>query len=575
MIGRSMIPVLTRRGVLVLASGATFVAVGALRATPALIALGGVVLSALLTAYVWFFPVAILLRRKKIELSWWVPPGEQPGGALGVERPFSLHLAFRNHGIRTLRILHVNILGTRPLELPQGLEATVPRGSQIEVLGEARSRASGYQVLHGAVLIFGDVLGLMDIRAYFPNPLAIKVFPRQMSGPAQALRPQGLAAHEQVGLHHVRRRGLAGELREIREHASGDSFRYIAWKQTARQRKVMVRDMETEIVVTHQILIDIGGSMRVGNPGRTKLDYAIDTAAALARTALDSGDRVGLVTFDARVYSELRPGSGHNHFLKLVDRLIETHTLVDEDFTDLTNGELIATVARYLAYQEAVDARMRQAPALDDPMWSHLQAGPSGELYDVRMISKAIETLLEAMGQMRAHKKSAPAWWWSRVHVGADSDPRLARMRLFCRLRGIELPFRYDPEAGRQATGMSAAIDRLGASGRADVIIILSDLLGFAGRGEVTAKALTRARRRGQRVLAIAPFGPSFASPSETDTGRAVAEVLTRDERQLFDRAQRMFLRYGVPVIEVGPADTPATLAGKLARTRTAVRRVA
>lgn len=575
MIGRSMIPVLTRRGVLVLASGATFVAVGALRAVPPLIALGGVVLSALLTAYVWFFPVAILLRRKKIELSWWVPPGEQPGGALGVDRPFSLHLAFRNHGIRTLRILHVNILGTRPLELPPGLEATVPPGSQVEVLGEARARACGYQVLHGAVLIFGDVLGLMDIRAYFPNPLALKVFPRQTTVPASALRPQGVAAHEQVGLHHMRRRGLAGELREIREHTAGDSFRYIAWKQTARQRKVMVRDVETEIVVTHQILIDIGGSMRVGKPGRTKLDYAIDTAAALARTALDSGDRVGLLTFDARVYSELRPGAGHNHFLKIVDRLIETHTLVDEDFTDLTNGELIATVARYLAYQEAVDARMRQAPSLDDPMWSHLQAGPSGELYDVRMISKAIETLLEAMGHMRAHKKSAPAWWWSRVHVGADSDPRLARMRLFCRLRGIELPFRYDPEAGRQATGMSAAVDRLGSSGRADVIVILSDLLGFAGRSEMTAKALTRARRRGQRVLAIAPFGPSFASTPESDTGRAVAEILTHDERQLFDRARRMFLRHGVPVVEVGPADTPGTLAGKLSRTRTAMRRVA
>jgi uncharacterized protein (DUF58 family) len=575
MIGRSMIPVLTRRGVLVLASGATFMAVGALSATPPLIALGGVVFSALLTAYLWFFPVAILLRRKKIELSWWVPPGEQPGGALLVERPFSLHLAFRNHGIRTLRILHVKILGTRPLELPAGIEATVPPGMQIEIIAEARSRASGYQVLHGSVLIFGDVLGLMDIRAYFPNPLALKVFPRQTALLTQALRPQGVAAHEQVGLHHVRRRGLAGELREIREHASGDSFRYIAWKATARMRKLMVRDMETEIVVTHQILLDIGGSMRIGQPGRTKLDYAIDAAAALARTALDSGDRAGLVTFDARVYSELRPGTGHHHFLKVVDRLIETHNLVDEDFTDLTNGELIAAVARYLAYQEAVDARMRQAPALDDPMWSHLQAGPSGELYDVRMLSKAIDALLEAMGQMRAHKKSAPAWWWSRVHVGADSDPRLASMRLFCRLRGIELPFRYDPESGRQATGLAAAVDRISTGGRADVIVILSDLLGFAGRSDVTARALTRARRRGQRVLVIAPFGPAFGRAAETDVGRGVAEILARDERQLFERAQRMFFRHGVPVIEVGPSDSPAMLASKLARARTIVRRVA
>ncbi len=52
----------------------------------------------LLALYLAFYPTAILLRRKKIELSWWVPPGDQPGGALGADRPFQLHLAFRNHG---------------------------------------------------------------------------------------------------------------------------------------------------------------------------------------------------------------------------------------------------------------------------------------------------------------------------------------------------------------------------------------------------------------------------------------------------------------------------------------------
>ncbi|ACY14911.1 DUF58 domain-containing protein [Haliangium ochraceum] len=575
MIGRSMIPVLTRRGALVLASGAAFVAVGALRGVPPIIALGGVVLSALLTAYLWFFPVAILLRRKKIELSWWVPPGDQPGGALAVDRPFALHLAFRNHGVRTLRILHVQILGTRALVLPTDVEATTKPGRQVEVVGEALAQAPGYHVLHGSVLVFGDILGLLDIRAYFPNPLAIKVFPRQFAMGANSLAPQGRSRHEHVGLHHVRRRGLAGELRELREYAPGDSFKYIAWKATARQRKLMVRDIETEIVVTHQILVDIGGSMRQGAPGATKLDYAIETAAALARSALGSGDRVGLLTYGGRVHSELKPGNGHHHFLQLVDRLIETLSPVDEDLTDLTSGELIATVARYLAYQEAVDARIRQAPPLEDPAWANLQAGPSGELYDVRMLDKAIETLLEAMGEMRAHKKSAPTWWWTQATGGAETDPRLARMRLFCRLRGIELPFRYDPESGRQASGLVAAIDRVVAGEHTDVLVLVSDLLGLAGREDVLGRALMRARRRGRRVVVIAPFGPAFAPAATTPQGRAVAEVLTDDERLVFASAQRMLVRHGVPVLEVGPDDAPSALATKLARMRAAMRRAA
>jgi uncharacterized protein (DUF58 family) len=569
-------PTLARRGRLVLASAATFILVGAIHTAPPLVALGGVIVAALLTTYLWFFPTAILLRRKKIELSWWVPPGDQPGGALSVDRPFDLHVAFRNHGGRRLRILDARILGTSALELPPHMEAVVPAGRQVEVVAEMRARAAGYQVLHGAILIFGDVLGLFDVRAYFPNPVAIKVFPAQADLRSPGLRPKGGALHEQVGLHHVRRRGLAGELREIREHAHGDSFKYIAWKATARQRKLMVRDLETEIVVTHQIMVDIAGSMRGGAPGRSKLDYAIDTAAALARTAVDSGDRVGLITFDSRVYSELRPDAGHHHYLKVIDRLVETHNVVDEDLTDLTNSELVAMVARYLAHQEAIDVRLRHAPPLDDPRWEHIQAGPGGELYDIAALSKVVSTLLETMGQTRdANRNSAPAWWWSRVHVSSMSDPQMARIRLFCRLRGIELPYRAMGEAGGRSLGLSQAAGRVAAQGRADVIVLISDLRGLLERPEVTVQALARARRGGQRVLAIAPFGPAFAPEPRSLVAHTVAAALTRDERETFAQSRRLLIRHGIPVLEATPADTPAVLLRKMARARSSMRRVA
>ncbi len=570
-----MTPALARRGRLVLASGATFTLVGAIHGAPPLVALGGVIISALLTTYLWFFPTAILLRRKKIELSWWMPPGDQPGGALSVERPFALHVAFRNHGGRRLRILGVQILGSTALDLPPFLEAVVPAGKQVEVVADVRAHASGYQVLHGAVLKFGDVLGLFDIQAYFPNPVSLKVFPRQADLRSQALRPKGGALHEQVGLHHVRRRGLAGELREIREHAPGDSFKYIAWKATARSRKLMVRDLETEIVVTHQILVDIAGSMRGGSPGHTKLDYAIDTAAALARTAIDSGDRIGLVTFDSRVYSQIRPDSGYHHYLMLIDRLIETHNIVDEDLTDLTNGELVAAVAKYLAHQEAVDVRLRHAPALDDPKWERIQAGPAGELYDMGALNRIVGALLKSMGQARSNRAGVPAWWWSRVHISADSDPHMARIRLFCRLRGIELPYRMFVEEGSRAAGLSQAVQKITSQGRADVILLISDLHGLLDHPEKTLRSLARARHRGQRVLAIAPFGPAFAPQAATRLGKSVADVLSRDERETFERSRRLLVRNGIPVIETTPQDTPGLLLKKISRARRSMRRVA
>ena len=183
-----MIPRLALRGKYVLATSLLFLVVGTLHGAPPLVALSAAILSVLLALYLMFYPTAILLRRKKIELSWWVPPGEEAGGALSVDRPFQLHLAFRNHGSRKLRILSSNILAATGLAIDDRPSATVRSGMQVEVTTTVRALAAGYHVLHGAALTFGDALGLFDIEAFFPNPIAIKVFPRAIALRGQPVR---------------------------------------------------------------------------------------------------------------------------------------------------------------------------------------------------------------------------------------------------------------------------------------------------------------------------------------------------------------------------------------------------
>lgn len=552
-----MIPSLATRGKLVLASAALMILVGAFRGAPPLVAMGGGVLIALLAAYLGFYPTAVLLRRKKIELSWWVPPGDQPGGALAPDRPFNLHLAYRNHGSRTLRVLSTKVLAGRGLEVSPCPVATVASGKQVEHVTTVRPAVAGYQVLHGAVLTLGDLLGLFDVQAYFPNPIAVKVFPRKRAAQVQLLRAAGGAQSEQVGLHQVRRRGLAGELRELREHAHGDPFKYIAWKATARKGKLMVKDLETELVATHVLVTDVGATMRVGPAGHTPLDWATDTAAALAQAAILTGDRVGVITFDTRPVLELRPGAGHHQWLQLVDRLLDAHSVVDEDLTDLTAGELVAVVAAYLAHQEALDVRVRHPPPLDDERWNHIQAGPDGVLYDLGVMLRMVGKLLEIMG---GGKSLAPRWWWSRTTVAPGSDPQLAPLRLFCRLRGIELPYRADPEHGRRAAGFAAAVERAVADGRPDAVIILSDLAGVCEDEDRVARALARARRHAGTVIAVVPQLTAFAVRAETEAGRMVAAIMTREHRRQVAAARALLRRHGVRVVTATPGDSPAQL---------------
>jgi len=541
-----LIPRLASRGKLLLGTALLFLIVGALRGTPPLVALAGTVLAFLLALYLAFYPTAILLRRKKIELSWWVPPGDQPGGALGVDRPFQLHLAFRNHGSRLLRILSTNILSATGLEFDERPSATVKRGQQVEITTAVKPLTAGYHVLHGAALTFGDVLGLFDIEAFFPNPIAVKVFPRTLALRAQPVRSFAGALHEQVGLHSVKRRGLSGELREIREHSHGDPFKFIAWKATARRQQLMVRELENEIVTTHTLLVDVGSGMRQGPLGRAPLDWACDAAAAIGRTAIGSSDRIGLVAFDTRPLVELQPDTGHHHYLQIVDRLLDTRSVVDADLTDVTSGELVALVARYLAHQEAIDVRIKVAPPLDDARWMQIQAGPDGQLYDVAATGRLCKRLVDVMlGKDEKRTLKAP--------VVVDDDLQLRPLRVFCRLRGIELPYRAMWEHGRRAAGFAAAVERAVANGKPDVAVILSDLAGFAEDDVRTKRALARLRRSAGSVIAIVPSPQGFLPAATSLHGRRVRELMVRDQLSAMEPGRRLLLRHGVRVIEGAP----------------------
>lgn len=541
-----MIPRLASRGKLVLGTALLFLIVGALRGTPPLVALSGTILTFLLALYLAFYPTAILLRRKKIELSWWVPPGDQPGGALGVDRPFQLHLAFRNHGSRLLRILSTNILSASGLEIDEHPSATVKRGQQVEITTAVKPLTAGYHVLHGAALTFGDVLGLFDIEAFFPNPIAVKVFPRTLALRAQPVRSFAGALHEQVGLHSVKRRGLSGELREIREHSHGDPFKFIAWKATARRQQLMVRELENEIVTTHTLLVDVGAGMRQGPLGRAPLDWACDAAAAIGRTAIGNSDRIGLVAFDTRPLVELQPDTGHHHYLQIVDRLLDTRSVVDADLTDVTSGELVALVARYLAHQEAIDVRIKVAPPLDDARWMQIQAGPDGQLYDVAATGRLCKRLVDVMLGKDDKRTLKPP-------IVVDDDLQLRPLRVFCRLRGIELPYRATWEHGRRAAGFAAAVERAVANGKPDVAVIFSDLAGLAEDEGRTKRALARLRRSAGSVIAIVPSPHGFLPAATSVHGRRVRELMIRDQLAAMEPGRRLLVRHGVRVIEGAP----------------------
>ncbi len=104
--------------------------------------------------------------------------------------------------------------------------------------------------------------------------------------------------------------GLGTELESIREYLPDDDIRQVNWRATARTGTPMSNTYRIEQEREVLVLLDTGRLMAapVGDgTERTRLDVAVDAAAAVASVADVVGDRVGLVAFDAKLRRRLLP----------------------------------------------------------------------------------------------------------------------------------------------------------------------------------------------------------------------------------------------------------------------------
>jgi len=147
-----------------------------------------------------------------------------------------------------------------------------------------------------------------------------------------------LAATERwrdLGARTTVRRGGLQEFDSLREHSTGDDVRLVDWKASARRGRPIVRQYREERGQELVVVIDCGrrmaattaedvphgrGRQRVAR-GMTKLDHALDAGLQLAAVALEHGDRVGALAFDANVLAWIPPARGRAQLARLREQL--------------------------------------------------------------------------------------------------------------------------------------------------------------------------------------------------------------------------------------------------------------
>lgn len=204
--------------------------------------------------------------------------------------------------------------------------------------------------LFGNINIFvSGVFGLINRRYIFMQERNVAVYPSFLEMHKYEL----LAASHRLtdyGVKKIRRVGNATEFDHIKHYVVGDDPRTINYKASSRVNQLMVNTYQEEKSQPVYCLIDKGRTMKMPFNEMTLLDYAINSTLMVASTALNKGDKVGLITFSKGIDEILPADKQARQRNKILEALYAQRT----DFKETDYERLYVTVRRKLTQRSLI-----------------------------------------------------------------------------------------------------------------------------------------------------------------------------------------------------------------------------
>jgi uncharacterized protein (DUF58 family) len=117
-------------------------------------------------------------------------------------------------------------------------------------------------------------------------------------------------------------KGRGMEFDEVRPYVPGDDVRAIDWNVTARTGEPHVKRFVEERELTVMLLVDVSASQDFGSGRRSKLEAAVELSALLAMSAVENGDKVGMLLFHGGADLYIPPRKGGKHALRVVREVL-------------------------------------------------------------------------------------------------------------------------------------------------------------------------------------------------------------------------------------------------------------
>lgn len=123
-----------------------------------------------------------------------------------------------------------------------------------------------------------------------------------------------------IGGHHVSRlKGSGQEFLDHRQFSQGDDLRSVNWRAYMRLEKLFLKVFQMEPHIPIRMLLDVSGSMSVGNP--PKHHYMQRLAAALSYVGVVRLETIQIVPFSDRLHEDFIAGGGRHRFASAAEFL--------------------------------------------------------------------------------------------------------------------------------------------------------------------------------------------------------------------------------------------------------------
>ncbi len=200
-------------------------------------------------------------------------------------------------------------------EFAETIGLDVAPGQRGEVRFPVLARRRGKIELDAIWVRWRGPLGLIQVVKRIAVGRAIDVVPNVRGVRSSVL--QFFSREALFGNKVQEQKGSGTEFEALRDYEVGLDSRFIDWKHSARHRKLVCKEFQTER--NHQIVLafDTGYLMVEPLDGLPRLDHAINAGLLLSWISLQGGDFVGMLGFDEVMRQYQQPRRGVSNFSRL------------------------------------------------------------------------------------------------------------------------------------------------------------------------------------------------------------------------------------------------------------------